>query len=61
MDLQMSFVSKKQVQACLTYNEYQFERKILAAISFWLVSTNGELRLGNGNGGLRQGRLELVA
>lgn len=58
MDLQMSFVSKKQVQV---YNEYQFERKILAAISFWLVSTNGELRLGNGNGGLRQGRLELVA
>ena len=58
MDLQMSFVSKKQVQV---YNEYQFERKILAAISFWLVSTDGELRLGNGNGGLRQGRLELVA
>ena len=41
---EMSFVSKKQVQVVcpLTYNEYQFERKIpavAAAISFWLVST----------------------
>ena len=53
-----------------TYNEYLDSlkgRSHQAAISFWLVSSNGELSLdmgrcdGGGNGGLRQGRLELVA